>query len=380
MKKLIILIVLVTAILAGAGVLVVYNISPDSPETAQELKQKKPPVVEVVPAFYTTVSRLLELTGSVKPYKEAHLASPAEGPIEKLNAREGDAVRGGEPLLFIGRKKGAEALIASLRQELQKEQANLSRKRNLVEKGAIAEEELDRAKAGLENVRARLAQAEESLRDYVITAPWHGIVSGVHVKEGQFVSPRTVVIEIYDPDSLVITAAVPERHAAEISPDMGVEVELDAYPEKQVRGSIDRIYPYLDSRLRTRTIEIVPDEPLDLLPGMFARLKIVLEKADDAVAVPKEAVVSTPAGPAVFVVEDGKTERRIVETGIEEKEKIQIVRGVVAGEKVAVAGNQKLKHGMSVRIAEREKSGVSETGTAFEQSGKQQPAAGDVQQ
>jgi membrane fusion protein (multidrug efflux system) len=139
---------------------------------------------------------------------------------------------------------------------------------------------------------------------------------------------------------------------------MLVDVSLDAYPDHIMRGRVARVYPYLDPRLRTRTIEVVPETPVGLLPGMFARLKVLLRTVNGAVVVPVEAVVITPDGQrVVFVTEDGKAIRRPVETGIEEGDRIEIIAGVRLGEKVIVAGNEKIKDGAAVSLSGEEKSG-----------------------
>jgi RND family efflux transporter MFP subunit len=156
---------------------------------------------------------------------------------------------------------------------------------------------------------------------------------------------------MYDPSSLVIRAAVSEKYAAEVAVDMVVYVELDAYPHDTVTGKIERVYPYLDSRLRTRTIEIVLDSAIYLLPGMFSRLKVVLESEHDAVVVPVEAVVMRPEGAMVFVMDGGKAVGKSVTIGIEDGDGIQITSGIKAGDKVIFAGNEKLKDGVVVRLA-----------------------------
>lgn len=381
MKKPMVLTTLLAALLAVAGILIVYGISAsEKTETGQTKKPKKAPVVEVAPAARTTVSQRLALSGSVAAYQEARLASPAEGPVEEVRVREGDRVKAGETLLTIGRKKGADALIASLREELEKEKDNLDRIRQLVESQALSEENLDQARAAFENVRARLVQAEESAGDYTITAPWDGVVSNLAVREGEFAAPRTVLMEMYDPDTLVIRAAVPERYAAQVRADMEVEIRLDAFPEKSVQGRIERAYPFLDERLRTRTVEIVPDRPLDMLPGMFARLQVIFEKQENAVVVPKEAVVATPGGKAVFVVEDKKAVQRQVKTGIEEERRIQIVTGVLAGDRVVIAGHQKLKPGAVVRLSKKDKPENTQSRDTAEPNAPQQGNAGGGQQ
>ena len=313
--------------------------------------KRMPPMVRIAPASKTTISRKLDLTGSVEPYRVARLASPAEGPVVNVRVREGDRVKAGHPLISIGRKQGIDALTASLLEEVKKERDNLQRTRQLVESEALPHEQLDLAVAAYEKVNAQLIKSEETARDYNICAPWGGIISRVIVKEGEFVAPRTPLLEMYDPSSLMIQAAVSEKYAAEVAGGMPVNVALDAYPDDSLTGKIERVYPYLDSRLRTRTIEIVLDSAIHLLPGMFGRLKVLLKSEHDVVVVPVEAVVMRPKGAMVFIMDGGKAVGKPVTTGIEEGTSIQITSGIKAGDKVIVAGNEKLKDGVVVRLA-----------------------------
>jgi len=340
--------------LAVAGILIFHGVpfgrAPGETVTEQPGKQKQPPQVRVLSATRSNISKTLELTGSVEPYRVARLASPAEGPVVGVRIRESDRVATGETLLSIGRKKGVDALVASLREELNKEEENLNRTRQLVESEALPGEQLDEAKAAYEKVRALLIKAEETAQDYIIQAPWTGVVSRVNVKEGEFIAPRAVLLEMYDPASLVIRTSIPERHAAEVTAGMHVDVRLDAHADRVIPSRIDRVYPYLDSRLRTRTVEIVLEEDFSLLPGMFARLSISLESAEGVVVAPLEALVRTPKGQIVFVFEEGKAAARAVETGIEAADRVEIVSGIRPGDRVIVAGNEKLKDGADVRI------------------------------
>lgn len=365
MKRRIVIIVLIIIVIALIGIYLIRHVTSSTSETGQSGRKEKLPVVQVVPASKATFSHSLSLTGTVEPYREAQLASPAEGPALDLRVREGDRVNTGDLLVSIGRKTGTDALIASLQEELKQEADNLRRTEQLVEKEAIPGEELDRAKTAYEKVRAQLIQAEERGRDYEVTAPWNGVISRIPVKEGQFVGSRTVLLEMYDPASLVIRAAAPEKQAAQVAIGMRVNVKLDAYPDEVIRGHITRVYPYLDSRMRTRTIEIEPDRPVTLLPGMFARLHILLKTVNDAVAVPREAVLQIANGQQmVFVVEDGKALKKSVETGIEEGSRIQISSGIQSGDTVIVAGNEKLKDGAAVSIAGDGKSPGERPGSA----------------
>lgn len=337
-------------------------------EKDQAPSPKKPPLVSVEKVRQGEVINAIDLTGTVSPYRIAKLASPAEGPVMNLGVREGDVVKEGEKLLSIGRKQGVEASISSLREELRKEKDNLRRTRILVEKNALAGEELDLAKARFERARAELVKAQEKAMDYSLTAPWEGMVSKVMVRDGDFVTPRTPLVEIYDPQSLVIRTEVPEQYSAKLRENMEAMINLDAYPDSSFSARVVQVYPSLDERTRTRTIELSIKDEIKLLPGMFCRVRLIIESVQDALIVPEQAIVVTPSGESVvFVASEGKAVQRKVKTGIETERSVQIVEGVQAGELVLVAGHEGMKDDSRVRFA-----GDSKKLTPSANSGKDQ--------
>ena len=305
------------------------------------------------------ISKTVELTGSVEATRVARLASPAEGPVCNCNLREGDPVKEGERVLSIGRKKATEALLLSAKQDVKTEEEELARIEQLVESGAIPRDQLDLARTKFHRATAQREKVKETSDDYEVMAPWDGIISKVMVSDGNYVVPRTVMVEIFDPKSLVVRSAVPEAQSQELRLGMEVAVKLDAYNDKTFRGKVSRIYPELDRRTRTRTAEVEVVDAVDLVPGMFARLNLILKSEKDTIAVPSEAVIVTPKGLRVaYVVEDGKAQQRKITTGIEGGGKIQILSGIKAGDQIVVAGNEKLKDGVEVRLPGAEKKGA----------------------
>jgi len=298
-----------------------------------------------------SLSKILEATGSVAATRLARVASPGEGPIIDCRVREGDLVKRGEKVLGIGRNTAAQALLAAAMAAFKEQEQDLKRVQQLVESGAIPGATLDTSRSKFESARAQVAKARESTGDYSVAAPWDGIVSKVLVRDGDYVAPRTVLVELFDPHSLVIRFSVPEVQATEIGENMAVTAQLDAYPGKSFQGRVRRVYPELDSRMRTRTAEAILADPLELIPGMFARIQVTLQSVPEAVTVPSEAVIVTPKGERIaFVVREGKAVRRKIETGIEKDGRIQIVNGLQPGEPVVVAGNEKLKDGAEVQV------------------------------
>jgi len=317
---------------------------------APTAKAAPAPMVRVMAVPVRNFASKLELTGSVEPVRIAQLASTAEGVTKSIVVREGDQVDAGSLLAAIVSKSGVEALVHSLSRELAQEEDNLQRLTILVEAGALPAEQLDQADIRREKIRVQLINAREAARDYEVRAPWSGVVSRIHVEEGELVVPRAPVVEMYDPSSLIIKSAVPERYAVAIFTDMAVEVKLDAFPGQIFSGKIVHVFPQLDARLRSRTIQISLDQSVNLLPGMFARLDIILESLVNVPGVPVAAVLSSPQGPVVFVVEDDKAQRRNVVTGIENDGFIQIKKGVDVGETLIIAGAEKLKDGAVVTV------------------------------
>lgn len=333
---------------------------------------KRPtPVVRVAQATKGIISNKLELTGSIIATRTAKIGSPAEGPVMNCEIREGDAVQKDQVLLMIGRRKAADALVEAAKESLSREKEELRRIEQLVKGGAVPAEELDIARLQVSQANAELSKALENAGDYEIRAPWDGLVNKVYVTDGYFVAPRETLVEIYDPCSLVISAALPEKYAARIQTGTKVDVKLDAWPGDTFTGYIERIYPYLDQRLRTRTVEIALEKSVDLAPGMFARLEVIIEIASDTVIVPAEAIVSTPKGNTVFIVKNEKVARHSVETGIDDGKQVQIVSGIDPGDIVIVAGNDKLKDGTAIKVLGQNTS---------EQKGKQKTGAGGGQQ
>lgn len=316
------------------------------------------PSVSIAAATTGSISRIIKLDGTVEAEKIARMSSPAEGPIIGCGhpVREGDRVRKDQPIVCIGRDKTINAQLAAIKSDLVREKSELDRVKKLVENGAIPGDQLEIAQTRYENIKAQLARIEESRSDYVITAPWSGIVSKVMVVEGDYVPPRTPLVEVFDPASLVVRFAIPESESQNVHIGNGnsISITLDAYPGKIFPGRIIRIYPKLDPSTRTRLIEATMGKDIALTPGLFARIKMKVETHDNAVVVPTQAIIVNAKGErTAFIIQEGKALSRQVSTGIEADGLIEITKGIKPGEQIVVAGNEKLKDRMAVKVAEK---------------------------
>ncbi|MBF0227269.1 MAG: efflux RND transporter periplasmic adaptor subunit [Desulfobacterales bacterium] len=313
--------------------------------------QKKLSVVTAEVVKPIEVSKILEITGSIVATRVARIASPSEGPVQDCNVREGDFVKEGQKIITIGRNIGVEAILKASQASFNEQEEELKRIEQLVQSGAIPASQLDIARSKYENTKALVAKSKEYAEDYSIKVPWDGIVTKVLVKDGDYVAPRAPTVEIFDPKSLALRFAIPEHQAMEIEENTGLKAQLDAYPDKIFQGKIIRIYPELDMKMRTRTVEAIFNAPVALIPGMFARIKVFLKNVPDALTVLSDSIIVTPKGERIiFLVEDGKAVRRKIETGIEQNNRVQVVKGIKPGDKVVTEGNEKLKDGEEIQV------------------------------
>jgi multidrug efflux pump subunit AcrA (membrane-fusion protein) len=208
------------------------------------------------------------------------------------------------------------------------------------------------AQAAVEEAAGRLKLSEAKLGECTLSAPFAGIVSRVLVHAGDMAGIKTPLLEMFNPASLVVRFAVPEAAAAGLHAGLGVSVQFDALPGQTISGKVTRVYPDLDRRMRTRTVEAIPTQAVALMPGIFARVRLTLRSAAGATVVPTEAILrSAEAEASVFVVNDGTVQRRPVKTGISDAGLVQVLDGLEPGQKVVVGGLAKLKDGMAVSVS-----------------------------
>jgi len=233
----------------------------------------------------------------------------------------------------------AEAKWAAARQQLEMLEAGFTRTAIAVQQAAVKE-----AEAKHELAKARLGEC-------LIAAPFDGTITKVYVRQGDMAAMKAPLLEMADLESLVVRCAVPEAQASAARRGMKAVVRLDALPGKTLTAEVARVFPELDPRMRTRTIELIIRDDAALAPGMFGRVRLIVQSVADAVTVPVQAVIVTPAGAQVaFVAAAGKAAQRKVQTGIEEGGRVQILSGLNPGEKVIVAGQEKLKDGAEIRL------------------------------
>jgi Cu(I)/Ag(I) efflux system membrane fusion protein len=184
-----------------------------------------------------------------------------------------------------------------------------------------------------------LEQTRKIKKNLHIHSPAAGTVINIGARKGQYVNPGTELYMIADLSKVWVEADIYEYEISWVKKGDKAEMTLKGIPGRTFIGEVDYIYPYAESKTRTIRVRLIFDNPdLLLRPEMFADVNINVQKQNDLIIIPSEAVVRSGTRDQVFVVRDkGKFEPRIVTLGLESDGKVAVLKGVSEGEEVVTS-------------------------------------------
>ncbi len=173
-----------------------------------------------------------------------------------------------------------------------------------------------------------------------VIAPSDGVIAHLGVREGQYITAASNIMAIGALDEVWVNAEVFERQAAWVAEGQEAVVTSDAHPGRQWSGTVDYVYPELDSRTRTLNVRIRLSNPeQQLLPNMFARARILVPPSGETLYIPRQALIpNSEVNRVVVVLGDGRYRSQAVEVGIESGEFIEIRQGLAPGDRVVTSG------------------------------------------
>lgn len=206
------------------------------------------------------------------------------------------------------------------------------------------------ARAGVANAETQVAQARRNLSYALVYSPINGYVSDRPADLGEYVSPATKVATVVSTNPLRVRIDIPEQALSAIQMGQSVSVNVSAYPDRSFSGRVHHVAPSVTPNSRTMTVEAVVENSDGLLkPGQFATVRIQQPQATSGVLVPLRAIRAESGTSYVFVIKDGRAEKRIVQLGQAEADLVEIKSGVTSGEQVATGNVELLNDGTPVR-------------------------------
>ena len=337
-------------------------------QAAPEETATETPVAVVVAAAHTgPVREVISATGVVTaaPGAELVVTAPEAARIMELPKAEGDRVRAGDLLVRFeipSLSAGAAASHAGIEQaqaRVENAKAAAARVAGLFERGVAARKEVEDAERELREANAALAQARSAsgaadtlAGRTVVRARFAGVVAKRWHNPGDLVEPGPgdPILRVIDPTRLEITAAVPVGSLSRIAAGAPARI-IDPAGGDPVNASVIARPAAVDAGSVTAAVRLRPASTSALTTGMAVQVEMFGPEHQGAVLVPPAAIVRDGETTAVMIVgADSKAKRSEVEIGVTSPDAVEIRKGVAAGDKVIVRGQNGLPDGAAVTI------------------------------
>jgi RND family efflux transporter MFP subunit len=330
-----------------------FLLAADPPKPV-EVKTTRPSRGEII--------RYVTLPGSIRANQQATLYAKVAGYLKSISVDKGDRVQAGQ---VIGELEAPELLadLARLKAEVSVAETDFQRTSKAQGKSPdlITPRSVDEARGRFEIARANLERTETLLRYTRITAPFDGIVTARFVDPGAFIPSATsssaaqtaTIVTISDFATVRAQVALPEIEAALAQAGQPVQLTVEGLAGKTFTGRISRISYALDDATKTMLIEAdLPNANLALRPGMYASVKIGVEKHPDALLIPSDALVMEKVNAFAFVADGGKARKTAIRIGFNDGAKVEVLSGLGGGEAVILGGKTTLTDGAAVTTTE----------------------------
>lgn len=315
---------------------------------------KGPILVQVEVAGTDTLATSLTISGSLFASQSLELKSEVAGRVVSHNVTEGQSVAKGAVIV----KVNADELDARLR-KLKASQSLADhfekRQKQLLDKGAISQQEYDQAFTSLVGLNAEITELEAQIAKTVLKAPFSGFLGRRLIENGSMLGVGTVVTTLISIDPIIVEFALPAKYADRVKQGSSITFKVDGQ-DQNYTARINTIFKQID--LNTRTVVIraeAPNNSGNLLPGAYATVNFPLSYKSATLTLPTEAVTLDGNSAKVWIIKDGKAEPKVVKTGTRTAGRLEIIEGVNIGDSIVTLGIQLLKPGAAVKTPHREK-------------------------
>lgn len=346
-----------TSILLGMTCLLAFLGCTD-PEDSGDLEISIPVSVQsvapqAIDAFVTTSGTVEAIKNTILKSEVAGDYRLARNPATGKPFAPGDRVKKGQTVInLVNPEYENNIQIESHELNLDISKREFEKQNSLYEKGGITLRELKTAERTYIDAKYSYNNARIQLGKLQIKAPFTGtIVELPYYTPNTRVEAAQTMVKLMDYDLLHSELSFPARELTRIKVGQPVHVTHHAMTEDTLQGTVTRVSPALDSETRSFKVSVEVDNKTHILrPGMFVRINTVVDRKDSTIVIPREIILSKRRGKTVYVVEKGAAFERILSTGLENSDEIEILEGLKEGDRLVVRGFETLRNSSKVKI------------------------------
>lgn len=365
-KKTLYIVMAITLVLIGIiGYRIYANLAANK-ERAGRVSQGRVVTVEVATVARRDIVPVMSFSGNLEPEWSADISAKVDGRIDRMLVEEGDFVKAGQIIAVLDTNElaaqvmQAEGNLLAARAGLEQAELDLVRTEALAKQGAVSLQALDTARIKRDLAFGQVKAAEGNLAlltarldNANIVAPRDGIVTKRYLQAGYYVKAGSPIINLADVTNLLAKATVGEAQVNELAIGLPVKIKVSALGDKEFSGTVTRISPAAAMPARTFTAEVtIPNKNGEIKAGMFAKVSIPAKAKKSVLAVPESALVMREDQKTVYVVKDNNTVQQIVlKLGYVADGWAEVLEGLKEGDRIVVSGQNKLRDGVSIKIA-----------------------------
>ena len=321
----------------------------------EEKKAEELPPVEVVSLGRGPIEAVLRFSTNLEAESEVQVFSQAARLVTSLRVEEGDRVRKGQVLLQL-QDEEQKSELARIESQLAKARREYRRQESLFAQDLISEQVMNDATYQVEQLELALGDAQRNLGYTEVRAPISGTITGRHVNLGDQITVNQHLFDLVDFDSIVARVYVPEKQLGRLEVGLPARLYSGSIGGGARTGEVIRVAPIVDPRSGTVKVTVGIPRNQGLLPGMYVEVELVTDTREDALLVPKRAVIYDQNQAFLYRLTDEMTAERLrLGVVLEDREHIlpSADSELSAGDRIVVAGQAGLKDGVEVRLAGR---------------------------
>lgn len=337
-----------TVLIAASIVMTLANNKAKIDAAAKPVKEKTVIPVKVHEVKEDSFSVAFNINGTTAPLREVKIASEVQGKLVNLYVANGDVVRAGQTIAVLDASVYT-AQLNSIETSLAKAALDKERFARLIEMGGASSHQLEQTVLQFESLQAQKKDVLQRMEHMQIRAPFSGRIENLMVEKGSYVSFGTVLSDLIDNSTLEIKVYLSEKQAFSVKAGESVRIN-NAVLAEPVYGRIETISDKADASGKFAAEIHFPNKNATLKAGMIADVAFASEQVVTGLSIPISALVGTAAQGKVYVVNGVKVELRGVRTGNSTADRVLVLEGLYAGEKVVVSGQLNLENGTEITI------------------------------
>jgi RND family efflux transporter MFP subunit len=282
------------------------------------------------------------ITGTVRAKSRAVIEAKISGRVLAMNATLGQFVKAGDVLATLDAQE-MQARAESAKAMLDQATSDERRTASLVATNAVSKSDYDAAKARLEVAKASVSEAQTMLGYAKVTAPFDGVITRKLADQGDLAAPGKPLLDLENPAQLRVEADIPEALIASLK----LGASLDVTPK--AKAIVAEISPTGDPNSRTFPVKLDLPAGNTMRPGQFVRIAVPVREYE-ALVIPAAALVQRGQLQMVFVNDNNIAKLRLIRTGRERSEGIEVLAGLDGGESLVTEGAAKLMDGQPLTV------------------------------